>query len=118
MGRRFAPDPENKGVSQQARATEETQRGAATAGICGSVSRVFCSRRLFKAGLRGQSGRDRRSARGRTGTSKGRPKRGIYSLENEYLRVCVNKDRDQLPTEFSTKSGDGLRILVFKRQRH
>jgi uncharacterized protein (TIGR03067 family) len=46
----------------------------------------------------------------------GRPKRGIYSLENDCLKVCVNKDKDQLPTEFSTKAGDGLRILVFNRQ--
>jgi len=50
------------------------------------------------------------------GRSKGRHKRGIYSLVNDYLKVCVNKDKDQLPTEFSTKAGDGLRILVFKRQ--
>jgi uncharacterized protein (TIGR03067 family) len=51
------------------------------------------------------------------GWSQGRPKRGIYSLEDDCLKLCVNKDKDQLPIEFSTRAGDGLRILVFKRHR-
>ena len=50
------------------------------------------------------------------GRSNGRRKRGIYLLEKDCLKVCVNKDNDQLPTGFSTKVRDGLRILVFKRQ--
>ena len=45
----------------------------------------------------------------------GKSKRAIYSLGNDYLRVCVNKDKDQLPTAFSTRARDGVRILVFKR---
>ena len=46
----------------------------------------------------------------------GRPKYGIYSLENDRLRVGIYKDKNQLPTEFSTRAGDGLRILVFRRE--
>jgi uncharacterized protein (TIGR03067 family) len=46
----------------------------------------------------------------------GRPKYGIYSLENDRLRVGIYKDKNQLPTAFSTRAGDGLRILVFRRE--
>jgi uncharacterized protein (TIGR03067 family) len=50
------------------------------------------------------------------GRSNGRRKRGIYRLENDCLKVCVNKDNDQLPTGFATKVRDGLRVLIFQRQ--
>jgi uncharacterized protein (TIGR03067 family) len=49
------------------------------------------------------------------GHASGRSKRGILSLENDQFKLCVNKERDQLPTTFSTKARDGLRLLVFKR---
>jgi uncharacterized protein (TIGR03067 family) len=45
----------------------------------------------------------------------GRPKYGIYSLENDRLKIGVYKDKDQPPTGFATRAGDGLRILIFSR---
>ena len=45
----------------------------------------------------------------------GRPKYGIYSVENDRLKVGIYKDKDQLPTGFATRAGDGLRILIFSR---
>jgi uncharacterized protein (TIGR03067 family) len=46
----------------------------------------------------------------------GRAKYGIYVLEKNQLKVGVYKDKDQLPTGFATRAGDGLRILVFTRE--
>jgi uncharacterized protein (TIGR03067 family) len=46
----------------------------------------------------------------------GRPKYGIYALENERLKIAMFKDKDQLPTGFATRAGDGLRILIFSRE--
>jgi uncharacterized protein (TIGR03067 family) len=49
------------------------------------------------------------------GPHKGESKRAIYLLEKDFLKVCVNKDKHQLPTGFTTKVGDGLRVLVLRR---
>ncbi len=46
----------------------------------------------------------------------GRPKYGIYSVENGRLKIGMYKDKDQPPTGFATRAGDGLRILVFSRE--
>jgi uncharacterized protein (TIGR03067 family) len=51
------------------------------------------------------------------GPRKGRPQRGLYSFEKGYLKLCVNNEKEQSPIEFATKPGDGLRLLVLKRQR-
>jgi uncharacterized protein (TIGR03067 family) len=50
------------------------------------------------------------------GPNKGTSKRGIYSLGQDVLRVCVNIETDKIPTHFTTRPGDGLRILSLKRQ--
>jgi uncharacterized protein (TIGR03067 family) len=55
------------------------------------------------------------------GPRKGESRRAIYSFENELFKLCWDNDEkspnDKPPTGFSTKQGDGLWILVAKRQK-
>jgi uncharacterized protein (TIGR03067 family) len=50
------------------------------------------------------------------GPHKGQPQHGLYSLEKGCLKLCINNEKDRRPTEFVTTPGDGLRLLVLKRQ--
>jgi uncharacterized protein (TIGR03067 family) len=50
------------------------------------------------------------------GRHAGQALRGLYAFEKGMLRLCVNNEKDQSPTEFATHPGDGLRIIVLKRQ--
>lgn len=54
------------------------------------------------------------------GPRKGKPVRGIYTFEDEILKLCINNDQNKqsgkAPTEFATKPGDGLAVLTLKRQ--
>jgi RNA polymerase sigma factor (sigma-70 family) len=44
--------------------------------------------------------------------------RGIYALEDGRLRICVDNDEGKAtPTEFATKPGSGLTLMVLERER-
>jgi uncharacterized protein (TIGR03067 family) len=54
------------------------------------------------------------------GSDQGKTAAGIYSLENGRLRLCVNlfgKDTTQRPTEFKTRSGDGVGFVTLERAK-
>ncbi|HEX4608689.1 MAG TPA: sigma-70 family RNA polymerase sigma factor [Urbifossiella sp.] len=51
------------------------------------------------------------------GPQKGVPVRTIYSLKNGVLTLCMNNAGGEPPTEFATKAGDGLRLLVLKKEK-
>jgi len=49
---------------------------------------------------------------------KGRVLPGIYSLENDELKLCWDANGKSRPTEFTTKGKDqDLRLLILKRQK-
>ena len=45
----------------------------------------------------------------------GKPGLGIYSLEGDTLKICHGEDNDPRPTEFASKEGTKLALIVFKR---
>lgn len=50
-------------------------------------------------------------------STDGTPRHGIYRLEGDRLTICLaglGKDR---PTDFGTKQGDGLSLLVYQREK-
>lgn len=47
--------------------------------------------------------------------SKGKPQKAIYELKEDRLKLCVQNEDGEPPTEFATKRGDGLLLLVFER---
>jgi len=49
------------------------------------------------------------------GPDAGETLKGIYTLENDTFKVCFAPPGTDRPTEFSTKAGGGLRLLVLKR---
>lgn len=52
------------------------------------------------------------------GPAKGKTVKGIYSLENGQLRLCVpnfSGDSGKRPTEFKTQTGDELALLTLER---
>ncbi|AMV25667.1 hypothetical protein VT84_14815 [Gemmata sp. SH-PL17] len=49
------------------------------------------------------------------GPNKGKVTRCIYELDGNTLRICQGQAGTERPTEFSTKPGSGLVVLVFKR---
>jgi uncharacterized protein (TIGR03067 family) len=51
------------------------------------------------------------------GSEKGKTLRAIYSLDGDTLKLCLDDRGDQeRPTEFTTKGGTSLMLLVLKRQ--
>jgi uncharacterized protein (TIGR03067 family) len=54
------------------------------------------------------------------GPKKGKTQRAIYSIEKDSLKLCLTNspavDDPQPAKEFKTKAGDGLTLIVFKRE--
>jgi len=46
---------------------------------------------------------------------EGKPGLGIYSLEGDTFKICHGEDNDPRPTEFASKEGTKLALIVFKR---
>jgi uncharacterized protein (TIGR03067 family) len=42
---------------------------------------------------------------------------GIYELEGDTLKLCFSRPGASRPTEFSTKSGGGLILVVYQRKK-
>jgi uncharacterized protein (TIGR03067 family) len=42
---------------------------------------------------------------------------GIYSLDGDTLKVCMNEGRKERPTAFASKQGTHLSVWVFKREK-
>jgi uncharacterized protein (TIGR03067 family) len=53
------------------------------------------------------------------GPMKGKTIRGIYSLEDGLLKICIPNGRKitKRPTEFKTLLGDGLALMIFERTK-
>jgi uncharacterized protein (TIGR03067 family) len=50
--------------------------------------------------------------------SKAETRRGIYSLENDRLTICIYRgDGDKRPADFKTSEGDGCELTVYERVR-
>lgn len=46
----------------------------------------------------------------------GTPRRGIYKLDGDKLTICVSGLGKDRPSAFSTKSGDGTSLVVYRRE--
>ena len=53
----------------------------------------------------------------REGTGKGKTNRSIYEIKGDVLRFCTSGVEKDRPTEFSSKKGSGLMIVVLKRAK-
>jgi uncharacterized protein (TIGR03067 family) len=42
---------------------------------------------------------------------------GIYELDGDNLKLCFARPGEKRPTEFTTKSGTGFLVVVYKRQK-
>lgn len=52
------------------------------------------------------------------GPKKGRTDRAIYKLDGDDLQICIQEDRNApRPTDFVTKQGTSLSMVVLKRAR-
>jgi RNA polymerase sigma factor (sigma-70 family) len=49
--------------------------------------------------------------------AKGKPQKAIYELKGDRLKLCVQNGDGKPPTEFATKRGDGLLLLIFERAK-
>ena len=49
------------------------------------------------------------------GPQKGTTMRGIYSLKENILKVCIDPEGNDRPKEFKTTAGSGLYMAVYKR---
>lgn len=50
------------------------------------------------------------------GPQKGKAQRGIYELDKDSLKLCINNVKQEAAKEFATKKGDGFTLFVLKRQ--
>jgi uncharacterized protein (TIGR03067 family) len=50
------------------------------------------------------------------GPAKGKTVRGLYELDGDHLKLCLLNGEGKEPTEFATKPGSGLRMLILKRK--
>jgi uncharacterized protein (TIGR03067 family) len=50
------------------------------------------------------------------GKKKGRTDRGIYLLEGDNLKICIQENKDKpRPKEFTTRAGTDLSLVVLRR---
>jgi len=47
----------------------------------------------------------------------GKPGLGIYSLEGDTLKICHGEEGDARPTEFASKEGSKVALIVLKRAK-
>jgi uncharacterized protein (TIGR03067 family) len=52
-----------------------------------------------------------------TGTKNGKTQLGIYTLDGDNYKYCVAPPGKPRPTEFESKEGDGLSLIVSKREK-
>jgi uncharacterized protein (TIGR03067 family) len=54
-----------------------------------------------------------------TGAAGGPPRKalGIYELDGDTMKTCIAEPGKDRPTEFATKSGNGHRLYVWKREK-
>src|SRR5262249_4329554 len=50
-----------------------------------------------------------------TGAKKGLVYQGIFVIENDELKFCLDKTGKSRPTAFESTAGSGQRLMVFKR---
>jgi uncharacterized protein (TIGR03067 family) len=51
------------------------------------------------------------------GKHKGKTVPGIYEIESDAFRVCIARDGDERPAEFSARLGSGRTLVVYKREK-
>jgi len=51
------------------------------------------------------------------GPNKGKTVLGIYEIEGDDLKICVAMPGKERPTEFTTKSGSGHALDVYRREK-
>jgi uncharacterized protein (TIGR03067 family) len=51
------------------------------------------------------------------GKYKGKTALGIYEIESDTFRVCINLIGDERPAAFSAKAGSGHTLVVYKRNK-
>ena len=51
------------------------------------------------------------------GPAKGKTLRGLYELDGDRLKLCVQNGEGEEPTEFATKPGTGWRLLILRRKK-
>jgi len=47
----------------------------------------------------------------------GKTVKGIYELNGDEFKVCMDPDSSERPSDFKTKEGSGAMVLVFKRAK-
>jgi uncharacterized protein (TIGR03067 family) len=52
-----------------------------------------------------------------SGADKGKVLHGIYALDGDALKICVTFNEKETPTEFASKEGTDLTLVVLKRDR-
>jgi uncharacterized protein (TIGR03067 family) len=51
------------------------------------------------------------------GFTKGKTQLGIYEVNGEIFKACFAKPGEARPTEFTSKSGDGRTLSIWKREK-
>ncbi len=51
------------------------------------------------------------------GPTKGKTLRGLYELDGDRLKLCVQNGEGEEPKEFATKPGTSVRLLVLRRKK-
>jgi RNA polymerase sigma-70 factor (ECF subfamily) len=47
---------------------------------------------------------------------EGKTQPGVYKLDGDTLTICINEEGNERPTEFASKEGTKLTLIVFKRE--